>query len=105
MIYNYPYRKKKQSGETWVINEQAQIFAGHTFNLSFTSNQQSFNKIIFGEETKFYAYLYYDDIIVANTVGSSVYIFDNAAYRTITFDQPVTDTNLLTWLQANAVKQ
>lgn len=91
--------------ETWVINENAQIFAGHTFNLSFTSNQQSFGKIVFGEETKFHAYLYYGDIEVADASGSNWYVFDNAAYRTITFDQPVTDANLLTWLQANAVKQ
>lgn len=31
--------------------------------------------------------------------------FKNEAYRTITFDEPVTDTNLLAWLQANGTKQ
>lgn len=31
--------------------------------------------------------------------------FKNEAYRTITFDSPVTDTALLTWLQANGTKQ
>ena len=91
--------------ETWVINENPQTFEGNTFNLSFTSNQQSFNKIVFGEETRFHAYLYYDDVEVADGHGSNQYVFHDAAYRTVTFDTPVTDESLLTWLQANAVKQ
>ena len=48
-------------------------------------------------------FLRYNDTFVYNTVGGSGWT--DQAYRTITFAEPVTDTALLTWLQANGTKQ
>lgn len=102
MIYNWPVTKEK--GETWVINSGPEVSPGDSYTINFISNGKSFKQIIFASETKFSAPLYYDDIEVANGYGSSRYVFDDEAYRTIKFLEPPTG-RLLTWLQANAVKQ
>ena len=104
MIYNYPIRKKKQSGETWVINESPELNPGHTYTISFISNNQPFTRIVFAESTRFNSLLYYDDVEVADGYGSSTYVFNDESYRTVTFLEPPPG-DLLTWLQANAVKQ
>ena len=105
MIYNWPVSKQKtESSETWVINSSPEVNPGNSYTINFISNGKSFKQIIFASETKFSAPLYYDDIEVANGHGSSRYVFDNEAYRTVKFLEPPTG-KLLTWLQANAVKQ
>ena len=102
MIYNLPRAKKK--GETWVIDSDPRLNTGHEYSIKFISNAQSFNRIYFAEETKFNAYLYYDEIEVADGAGSNRYTFYNETYRTITFlESPTGD--LLTWLQSNATKR
>lgn len=102
MIYNWPVTKKK--GEMWVINSSPKVSPGDSYTINFISNGKSFKQIIFASETKFSAPLYYDNIEVANGHGSSYYVFDNEAYRTVKFLESPTG-RLLTWLQANAVKQ
>lgn len=84
------------SGETWVLNETLSGNTGGQKTVGFTSNNTQYSKISYdGSE------LFYD-------VLQTYFIIDgwtNDAYRTITFDEPVTDTTLLAWLQANGTKQ
>lgn len=87
------------TGETWVLNSDISsaddIMAP---NLSFISNSQNFTSIN-AVTGKGGCNLAYDQTAVF------IISWTNEAYRTITFDSPVTDTALLTWLQANGVKQ
>ena len=90
----------KQEGETWVLNEIPVVPSDKMeIDVGFNSNGNDFNQ--------FYAF----------SRDGIIYIMDGAqtqawnanwideSYRTITFTQPVTDTTLLTWLQANGTKQ
>lgn len=86
--------------ETWVWNERPNFYDNYNFdNISFTSNDKLYTSI------KIYASallrMYYGDDFVCNL---EVYDWTNEAYRTITFEEPPTG-DLLTLLQANAVKQ
>ena len=85
--------------ETWVLNKLGTSTLGNeTFNVSFKSNNTIYSKIVCDRfETEA---LYYDTTMAWQT-GE----WRNEAYRTIVFDSPVTDTTLLTWLQANGTKQ
>mgnify|MGYP006981645633 CR=1 FL=1 len=90
--------------ETWVIKSSA---SGELVNtqISFTSNGQKFTSI--GTTyTGLYVVLCYDNVEVAgyDPGSSGVYEFDPEVYRKLTFDTPPTG-DLLTWLQANGVKQ
>lgn len=90
------------TGETWVINEEPISDIGVTV-VSFVSNNERFNRI---------------SCSVSQGVGGSinfdynqVYLiyrtfteWTDQAYRTVTFETAPTGA-LLTWLQANAVKQ
>lgn len=91
--------------ETWVIKSDATGgFA--TTQIAFTSNGQKFTSIGAYDSTGLAMILYYDSYEVAGYdpgVGG-VYEFDSEAYRKLTFDAPPTG-DLLTWLQANGVKQ
>ena len=93
-----------EAKETWVIKSSAGgEFA--TTQISFTSNGQKFTSIGANGVGTFIV-LHYDNNEVAGYdpgVGGW-YEFDNEAYRKLTFDTPPTG-DLLTWLQANAVKQ
>ena len=86
--------------ETWVWNERPNFYDNYNFdNISFTSNDKLYTsiKIYVGVLLK----MYYGDDFVYNL---EVYDWKNEAYRTITFEEPPTG-DLLTLLQANAVKQ
>lgn len=107
------------SGETWVLNtsltnvlrmyyvfdssvsqETVANGSGNWFAANFTSNNKTY-------------YFIGTDASGAPTKGATDYsdlayetsAFKNEAYRTISFAEPVTDTALLTWLQANGTKQ
>lgn len=101
MIYNFPIMKKKE--ETWILNEEVSSRLNDV-SISFRSNGKTFSKIsvekirirdqisyaIFYDETQVYS-VYYE-------------MWTDDAYRTVTFlESPTGD--LLTWLQADAVKQ
>ena len=92
------------STETWLLNysfdfENKQWI---TLSASFTSSGQSFSSIKYSYADFNCHYINYDDTEVYN---DDDYIgWTDEAYRTIVLDTPATG-NLLTWLQANAVKQ
>lgn len=93
------YEKSVPEGETWVLNETLTLQAQKA-TINFTSNNQNFTSIAITNTT-----LSYNDIDVYNKFvpGGSHWI-SGEAYRTITFSITPTD-DLLTWLQANGVKQ
>lgn len=87
--------------ETWVLNSAADPSSSVqdvvTFNVDFTSNGLSFSSIVLS--TNLRAQISYDSTTV-KMLGR----WASEAYRKLTFDTPPTG-DLLTWLQANGVKQ
>lgn len=106
----YKFRHYSQqapsSGETWVLNETLTAFGtkDKQFTVNFTFDSVRYTGIKFTFESPLASYLYW-------TGESSllVYNYGDVAWavssRTIIFDEPVTDSTLLAWLQANGVKQ
>lgn len=90
--------------ETWVIKSSA-TGALVTTQIAFTSNGKKFTSIGANDSSGVAMILYYDSYEAAgyDLVGG-VYEFELDAYRKLTFDTPPTG-ELLTWLQANGVKQ
>lgn len=96
--------------ETWVIKDFAPTTRSSTalatINISFTTNNlkaTSFG-IAYSNSTSIITYGNIGQVASYNEGNDNAYVWINNAYRTITFDGPATGT-LLTWLQANAVKQ
>lgn len=99
-------QQEPSSGETWVLNDSLTDTTGETgflVKVNFTSNSAAFTKITLrtrvGREG---VQIDYDTTTVYDSLRGSGWL--DQAYRTITFDEPVTDTTLLTWLQANGTK-
>lgn len=91
-------QQTSSSGETWVLDKLGSSTLGNnTFNVNFTSNSVSYNKIVCDRLEQ--EALYYGSIKVWQQT-----IWTNQAYRTVTFATPPTG-DLLTWLQANGTKQ
>lgn len=88
------------ASETWVLNETIDIPA-QSFTVDFVSNGQNFEAI-----NKVGTAIHYDDInVYAKYVPSDgTHWVSGENYRTITFATAPTG-DLLTWLQANGVKQ
>lgn len=93
--------------ETWVLNETISALSAFSFSVSFTSNGASYAGI---KTVGAFSPVGYN-VGYTNSSGSSssVYFADankwaNQAYRKLTFATPPTGA-LLTWLQANGVKQ
>lgn len=88
--------------ETWVLNEYIDpLDHGEvTYSTDFTSNNNHFNSIRYTDSVV--GVLFYNDILVFG--GRPVAIWKDQAYRKITFSVPPSG-DLLTWLEANAVKQ
>ena len=102
MVETLVYEKPSSSGETWLLNSQL-VFGSHSwaYNINFTSNGNSYSKFSYNFIDPFEgSYLVYGTTNVYGTNTS----WTNEAYRTITFTKPPTG-DLLTWLQANGVKQ
>lgn len=90
--------------EIWVIKSSAHgEFV--TTQIPFTSNGQKFTSIGTNSDGTFFI-LCYDSMEIAGYAPGvdTEYIFDDEAYRKLTFDTPPTGA-LLSWLQANATKQ
>lgn len=87
------------SSETWVLNNEVYPpdSVGEPFNVNFTSNGLSFSSI--GVSVNMRRQVLYD-----STVVKAFDAWTSQAYRKLTFDAPPTG-DLLTWLQANGVKQ
>ena len=85
-------------GETWLINESINASTLPNTSINFTSNEMSFSSIYYyvqcGAATIFYG----------DKDAWAMGVWINHSYRTITFETAPTG-NLLTWLQANAVRQ
>lgn len=102
-----PYTLKKKAEpqpETWIINDNAfanSVYNNKTYTALFNSNGQTFNSIIINNNPK-NGGMFYDNTKVVDHENASTFI--NQAYRTVTFETAPTG-ELLTWLQANAVKQ
>lgn len=90
--------------ETWVLNKRLTTTSVSVV-VSFTSNNLPFNEItrLYQDDRMYINRLSYAGATVANAYSNGAWL--NEAYRTITFDEPVTDTTLLAWLQANGTKQ
>lgn len=98
--------------ETWVINDTYSSAIEFTVSsLNFISNGKNFTSIAIRIAPVGSAYIKYNNTTVNNIMvnaldtgirGAASWI--NSTYRTITFLEPPT-SDLLTWLQANAVKQ
>lgn len=107
MIWVEP-RRKKETGETWIINAKV-VLPGHDTQIEteirFTSNNKTFSKFSVGGKLAVYMGVYYDDENVYNpfTIDENEG-WEDVAYRTVVFYESPTGA-LLTWLQANAVKQ
>lgn len=104
--------KKGAAGETWVLNET--LGTDELFGMKdsyFTSNAISFRYLTRRyEPTEYRDRLTYfhpsedAEVVYYGQVEKGTG-FVNSNYRTIVFDEPVTDSTLLTWLQANGTKQ
>ncbi len=94
-------------GETWIWNdtvEESSIsFMGSVINIPFRSNNTAYSELSASSTTSGIVYITY----TASTESVDVYsnAWANEEYRTIIFAMPVTDSDLLATLQANATKQ
>lgn len=86
--------------ETWVWNASIGMLP-ENYTISFVSNNKVFNAIHFVSDLP--NYMAYDSVTVV-TGDLNLSNWTNEAYRTITFSTAPTG-DLLTYLQANAVKQ
>lgn len=91
------YEKSSSSGETWLLNETYTEGGSGSYNINFTSNGETFGQFSYGDMPRWF-------IRYGETNAYFNGTWSNQAYRTITFATPPTG-DLLTWLQANAVKQ
>lgn len=95
------------TGETWVINETVSMPQTDYMEANFVSNNKHFDAIyrdIFGQEQEKYFIRYSNEMVYEGEVSGGYSYWLDEAYRTVTFETPPTG-DLLTWLQANAVKQ
>lgn len=104
VIYGTPVilLQKPDTSEQWLINSvvslEPYVEAGKEkeFNVNFTSNNTSYSRIMLGGSA--HLIMYGDPIINAGSGGNM-----QDAYRQITLAEPATG-ELLTWLEANAVR-
>lgn len=95
--------------ETWILNAGENTTKLTNTNVNFTSNNQSFKGIGAAYAPSYgpFEIRYYQTTSFQG--GTQVKTEDGTwvddAWRTLVFDEPVTDTTLLTWLQANGKKQ
>lgn len=95
------------SSNSWVINETfSKSSESRDIKISFTSNDKAFSQIsIGGDSSQYYGLIYSepnsDGIWEPTFPLNSGWTVDG--YRTVNFNEPVTDESLLSWLQENAV--
>lgn len=105
MIWVEP-RRKKETGETWVLNEAPNLPGGKVTieaEIQFTSNNEAFSKFIIGGKSTMWRGAWYDDRCVWDPLNVED-AWGNSAYRTVTFHEAPSG-DLFAWLQENAVKQ
>ena len=96
------------SGEKWGLNESPNKPSSKIdLDINFTSNDTNFSHILIANETgvwRIQGITYGVDVGSGTLVYGSMNGWSNTTYRTIAFATAPTG-DLLTWLQANAVKQ
>lgn len=100
------YTESNITSETWVLNETFTYPSSSVDStINFTSNNEQFVRFFLQPSGIIKPLTYYRADGTSVTVGSGGHIpSDHSAYRTITFETAPTG-DLLTWLQANGVKQ
>lgn len=98
------------SGETWLLNSTITAPSSSidkNINFLCVGTSQNFIRILIESEGRgvHLEYFAQGDSSASGTVVSSGGTTVATEYRTLTFDSPVIDTALLTWLQANGTKQ
>lgn len=91
--------------ETWVLDETLRVGGRTAIEtvINFTSNNVEYSKIVIGVIIA--GGMNYDNTSVyASNDDTGAFFWVSQAYRKLTFDTPPTG-DLLTWLQANGVKQ
>lgn len=94
-------------GETWVLNYKYVDTGVTSFSCNFSSNGSDFTSISIATMAFIGSVLKYDNTQVCTIEigGTQSFGWNNSpAYRKLTFSAPPTG-DLLTWLEANAVKQ
>ena len=101
--YNFRHYSQQEpsSGETWVLNETVDDSADFSYDVDFVSNEVEYQQISCNIMFGIIGYLPKG---ATNKTVAYKGGWQNQAYRTITFATAPTG-NLLTWLQANGVKQ
>lgn len=106
------YEKSSSSGETWLLNETLpNVSQTIDTYINFTCNSILYDEIYIKSGSPLnYSFVAYrvkggslDTVYTGSSARPNGY-YTNQAYRTITFAKPPTG-DLLTWLQANGVKQ
>lgn len=94
--------EEPSTGETWVLNSSLTFgVKSWSYNINFTSNGNSYSNFSYNFTSPIASYLVYG---TTNVYDANNTLWISEAYRTITFSTaPAGD--LLTWLQANGVKQ
>ena len=103
---------KQATGETWLLNETLTESNQDFTSLNFTSNSQSFVRIVRQYDNRptpeVNSLIYYKSdntsVTALTTDDDGNVAWTNSAYRTLTFSTAPTG-DLLTWLQANATAQ
>lgn len=102
-------QQEPSTGETWVLNENLTSQSFGIADVSFSSNGSDYIKFaryyktdMLGEVEQDYVAFYTSDTNYVEVYGNGTWT--NTAYRTLTFATAPTG-DLLTWLQANGVKQ
>ena len=98
-VVTYTTATSATSGETWILNGMPNVIPSFSYDVTFESDGATYSKISASGSGPMAA-LYYDNISVYSGMDGWV----SVAYQTITFATPPSG-DLLTWLQANAVKQ
>ena len=99
----YTLKKKQATGvKNWLLNEKLTINETVTYNVNFVSNAKAFNSLRM--ESAKLKNLYYDSELAyaEDPVGGATWYDNN--FRTVQFITAPTG-DLLTWLEANGVKQ
>lgn len=87
--------------ETWLLNDVVHPSVAFVSNVLFISNSNNYSKFSVVDAGIMYQLVYGDTVVFSDDTST----WTSQAYRTITFAEPVTDSTLLTWLQANGIKQ
>ena len=86
----------KTSSQVYLLNDSVTIEDSASYNVNFTCNDVKYTELKF---YKFGSEVYYNDTEAYYNGGAT-----DEKYRLIIFDEAVTDSSLLAWLQSNATK-